>query len=71
MELGSKEYPFRGRGVYEIIGTVNEELDCITIEVSKMQRLAVIEDPRYAIQSTNPTFQKKKSFQDLVSTQNS
>ena len=41
-------YPFRGKGVYRITGVVKEEFDCITIEVSKMERLAVMEDPRYA-----------------------
>ncbi|MCH9659421.1 MAG: DNA polymerase III subunit alpha, partial [Bacteroidetes bacterium] len=41
------KFPFRGRGVYRITGRVAEEFDCITIEVSKMERLAIIEDPRY------------------------
>jgi DNA polymerase-3 subunit alpha len=30
-----------------------------------MERKAVIEDPRYAVKSLNPTFQNKKSFKDL------
>jgi DNA polymerase-3 subunit alpha len=42
------KYPFRGKGVYRITGVVKEEFDCITIEVAKMERLAVMEDPRYA-----------------------
>ncbi|MGF1557206.1 MAG: DNA polymerase III subunit alpha, partial [Paucihalobacter sp.] len=42
------KYPFRGKGVYRITGVVKEEFDCMTIEVSKMERLAVMEDPRYA-----------------------
>ncbi len=41
------KFPFRGRGVYKIIGKVLEEFDCINIEVISMYRLAVIEDPRY------------------------
>jgi len=41
-------YPFRGKGIYSIIGIVKEEFDCISIEVSKMKRLAIIEDPRYS-----------------------
>ena len=41
------------------------EFDCVSIEVSKFKRLAVIEDPRYAVKSGNPTFQRKKSFKDL------
>ena len=41
-------YRFRGKGIYEITGKVVEEFDCITIEVSKMKHLAIIEDPRYS-----------------------
>ncbi|SEB47554.1 DNA polymerase III, alpha subunit [Tenacibaculum sp. MAR_2009_124] len=44
----AKKYPFRGKGVYRLYGKVIEEFECITIEVSSMQRLAIIEDPRYA-----------------------
>lgn len=42
------KYKFRGRGVYRIWGKVMEEFDCISIEVSKMERLPIIEDPRYS-----------------------
>jgi DNA-directed DNA polymerase III PolC len=42
------KYPFRGKGVYEVIGKVMIEFDCVTVEVSKLERLAVIEDPRYS-----------------------
>lgn len=42
------KYPFRGKGIYQIIGKVLNEFDCITIEVTQMERLAIIEDPRYA-----------------------
>ena len=42
------KYPFRGKGVYEITGKVMIEFDCVTIEVSKLEHLAVIEDPRYS-----------------------
>ena len=42
------KYPFRGKGVYTIFGKVLEEFDCINIEVVRMHRMAVIEDPRYA-----------------------
>jgi DNA polymerase-3 subunit alpha len=59
------KYPFRGRGIYEIIGKVMVEFDCVSIEVSKLERLAIIEDPRYSIKSLNPTFQKKRSFNNL------
>ncbi len=43
-----RRYPFRGRGVYHIRGRVIEEFDCISIEVSYMERVKLIEDPRYA-----------------------
>lgn len=59
------KYPFRGKGIYSIIGKVMIEFDCVTIEVSKMERLAIIEDPRYSVKSLNPTFQNKRSFTDL------
>ncbi len=58
------KYPFRGRGIYKIIGKVMLEFDCVSIEVSKLERLAIIEDPRYSVKSLNPTFQNKKSFKD-------
>ncbi|WP_081820689.1 DNA polymerase III subunit alpha [Sediminibacter sp. Hel_I_10] len=57
-------YPFRGKGIYTITGKVVEEFDCITIEVSHLQRAAIIEDPRYSVNSKNATFQIKKSFED-------
>lgn len=42
------KYPFRGRSVYRIFGKVIEEFDCINIEVKTMERLPMIEDPRYS-----------------------
>lgn len=47
----ANQYRFQGKGVYALTGKVVEEFDCITIEVSKMERLAIIQDPRYAMQS--------------------
>ncbi|MFA5297372.1 MAG: DNA polymerase III subunit alpha [Lutibacter sp.] len=44
----AKKYPFKGRGVYELRGKVTEEFDCITIEIEEMEKLAIIQDPRYA-----------------------
>lgn len=43
-------YPFRGKGVYRVHGTVLCEYDCITIETDYMEKMEVIEDPRYAEQ---------------------
>lgn len=44
----AKKFPFRGKGIYLIQGKVMEEFDCITIEVSQMRKVKVIEDPRYS-----------------------
>ena len=49
-------YPFRGKGIYVVVGIVKEEFGCITVEVSKMERLAIIEDPRYS------DFKKQKNI---------
>ena len=58
------KYPFRGKGIYSITGKIMVEFDCVTIEVSAMERSAIVEDPRYAVNSLNSTFQNKKSFAD-------
>lgn len=34
--------------MYELTGKVTEEFDCITVEIEKMEKLAIIQDPRYA-----------------------
>jgi DNA polymerase-3 subunit alpha len=47
----ANQYRFQGKGIYALTGKVVEEFDCITIEVSKMERLVIIQDPRYAMQS--------------------
>jgi DNA polymerase-3 subunit alpha len=44
----AQKHPFRGIGVYKITGKVTEEFDCITINVSEMEKLAIVQDPRYA-----------------------
>ncbi|MGL1886920.1 MAG: DNA polymerase III subunit alpha [Reichenbachiella sp.] len=44
----AKQYPFRGRGVYDLFGKVVEEFGCYTIEVNRMYKTPIIEDPRYA-----------------------
>ncbi len=51
----ARQYRFRGKGVYAITGKVMEEFDCISIEVSKMERLAMIQDPRYVIKIVERT----------------
>lgn len=44
----AKKYPFRGRGVYKIKGKVVCDYDCVTIEATYMEKLGVIQDPRYS-----------------------
>ncbi|TBN03917.1 DNA polymerase III subunit alpha [Hyunsoonleella flava] len=58
------KYPFRGKGIYTITGKVLIEFDCVNIEVQCLERSTIIEDPRYALKSSNSTFQNKKSFAD-------
>jgi DNA polymerase-3 subunit alpha len=40
-------YPFRGRGVYLILGKVVEEFGFPSVEVEKLARLEMKSDPRY------------------------
>tara|TARA_B100000809_G_scaffold118758_1_gene117060 strand:- start:24022 stop:27009 length:2988 start_codon:yes stop_codon:yes gene_type:complete len=44
----AEKFPFRGRGIYRLMGKVVEEFDCVSLEIISMERLAIIEDPRYA-----------------------
>ncbi len=41
-----KQYPFKGRGVYLILGKVVEEFGFPSIEVEKMAKLPIKSDPR-------------------------
>jgi len=43
----AKKHPFKGRGIYQLTGKVTEEFDCVSIEVNRMEKLAIIQDPRY------------------------
>ena len=42
-----KRYPFRGSGIYLILGKVMEEFGFSSIEVEKLAKLPVMNDPRY------------------------
>jgi DNA polymerase-3 subunit alpha len=42
-----RAFPFRGRGIYRIRGTVREEFDCIHVEAVAVEKLAYIPDPRF------------------------
>ena len=52
------KYPFRGRGLYSITGTVTEEFNCINVECLSMYKMPIIEDPRYAESDTVTRIQK-------------
>jgi error-prone DNA polymerase len=42
-----KEYPFKGRGIYLILGTITEEFGYPSITVEKMAKMPFVTDPRY------------------------
>lgn len=42
------KYPFRGSGVYLIYGKVIEEYDFLSVEAEYMEKMPIIEDPRYS-----------------------
>jgi DNA-directed DNA polymerase III PolC len=42
-----KKYPFTGKGVYLILGTITEEFDFPSITVEKMAKMPFKPDPRY------------------------
>jgi len=56
-----EKYPFRGRGIYRITGKVVIEFDCVTIETQIMERLPIIEDPRYADSQKGRILKNKKT----------
>lgn len=41
------KYPFRGKGVYRLVGKVAEEFGFYSVEIIEMEKLAFIDDPRY------------------------
>ena len=41
-----RQFPFRGKAMYSVTGVVSEEFDCISIEVERMERVAMVEDAR-------------------------
>lgn len=43
-----KKQPLKGRGVYKLTGKVMEEFDCINIEIEELEKLAIVQDVRYA-----------------------
>jgi len=44
----ARDFPFRGRGVYAVRGTVSESFGCLNVDAQRMERLTTLPDPRYA-----------------------
>lgn len=44
----AQKFRFRGVGVYKVCGRVIVEYECISVEVEYMEKMAIIQDPRYA-----------------------
>jgi DNA polymerase-3 subunit alpha len=49
----AQRYPFRGKGVYKIIGKVVEEFGFLSLEVSELEKVPFMDDPRYAEDSAD------------------
>jgi len=58
----AKAFPFRGKGVYAVSGTVCEEFGFYSIEVKHMRKINLIEDPRYARNSRPNITTKQAEF---------
>jgi DNA-directed DNA polymerase III PolC len=43
-----KQYPFKGLGCYLLLGKVVEDFDFISLEITKMDRLPMVPDPRFS-----------------------
>jgi DNA polymerase-3 subunit alpha len=43
----ARAYPFKGRGVYLLLGRVVEEFGFPSVEVTRMAKLPLMADPRY------------------------
>lgn len=43
----SKQYPFKGKGLYEIQGIVRDDFGALNLEVQTMQKIPFMDDPRY------------------------
>jgi len=57
----AKKYPFRGKGIYRIMGKVVKEFDFLSIEVIKQERMPYVPDPRFSADTVKNTEQQKIS----------
>ncbi len=51
-----KKYPFRGLGCYLLLGKVVVDFDFPSIEITKMERLPMVSDPRYS-EDNQPSYE--------------
>lgn len=61
----AKKYRFRGAGVYKVKGKVTVEYEALIVETSYMEKMAIIEDPRYAEVRTDKneaTWNKRRDY---------
>ncbi len=45
------KYPFRGKGIYKLVGKVVEEFGFLSLEVLYLEKLPYMEDPRYKVEA--------------------
>lgn len=53
----ARQFRFRGSGVYKVFGKVIVEYEALTVEASYMEKMAMMEDPRYAEVKTEKTIE--------------
>ena len=68
--LVAAQYPFRGPGIYKVFGTVTNEHGFIAVEADSMQKMEMIEDPRYSEIKTDKRITTSNSRKDYWSRSN-
>ncbi len=66
----AQKFRFRGTGVYKVRGRVIVEYECISVEVEHMEKMAIIQDPRYAEVKTIKPVETSNSRRDYGSRTN-
>lgn len=62
----AQKYPFRGKGIYNVKGKVMVDYDCVTIEAEYMEKMGVIEDPRYSsLRAGETAFEQKNKSKNV------
>jgi DNA-directed DNA polymerase III PolC len=56
-----RKYPFRGRGVYQILGVVVEEFGFFSLEVGEMYKLPFMEDVRFSEEIEPSKFKENRA----------